>query len=75
VRAGAADLHDRREGAELDPAGEDLAIAELFVAAGVGAPDGKPVEGIVQLRQDRGAQAEIGRLAAQILARQVRAPR
>src|SRR5262249_3003203 len=41
VRAGAADLHDRREGAELDPAREDLPIAELLVAAGIRAPDGK----------------------------------
>src|SRR4029453_10552804 len=63
--------HDRREGPELDPAGEDLPIAELLVAAGVGAPDGKPIEGVVQLREDRGAQAEIGRPAAEILARHI----
>src|SRR5262245_46959869 len=40
VIALAADLHDAREGAELEPACEDLAVAELVVAARVRAPHG-----------------------------------
>jgi hypothetical protein len=59
-----ADLHESGERAELDPAGEDLAVLELVVAAGVGAPDGDAHERSALLADDRAAQPDVGAGAA-----------
>src|SRR4029453_15591786 len=76
VRPDATDLHDAGEGAELEPAREHLAILELVVAAGVGAPDRDAHEGGALLADDRAAEAEVGpgADAERLAARDVAAP-
>src|SRR5262249_58512772 len=59
MRAAAADLHHAGERAELDPAGEHLAVLELVVPADVGAPDGEAHEGRALLADDGAPQPEI----------------
>src|SRR5215470_8556706 len=57
----AADLHQRTEGAELQPAREHVTVTELIIPACIGPPDREPHEGNARQRQDRAAQTEIGR--------------
>src|SRR5206468_5026974 len=47
------------EGAQLEPAREDLAVLELVVAAGVGAPDGRAQERGAELADERAPEPEV----------------